>query len=101
MVQVAYRGLLMTGRYPVAFLFLVVPPEPVDVNVHPTRAEVRFRNKDRLYQLVQQAVSPRLEEADLIVPIKKVILAKIVAGSLAFHLGGRSAPIIRRSTQTV
>ncbi|MHB1426901.1 MAG: DNA mismatch repair endonuclease MutL, partial [Gemmataceae bacterium] len=61
----AYRGLLMTGRYPVAFLFVQMPPDQVDVNVHPTKAEVRFRNKDHLYQLVEQAVSQRLQEADL------------------------------------
>jgi DNA mismatch repair protein MutL len=64
-VQDAYRGLLMTGRYPVAFLFLELPPDRVDVNVHPTKAEVRFRDKDRLYQLIQQAVSRRLQAADL------------------------------------
>jgi DNA mismatch repair protein MutL len=64
-VQESYRGLLMTGRYPVAFLFLEMPPDQVDVNVHPSKAEVRFRNKDPLYQLVQQAVSQRLQEADL------------------------------------
>ena len=43
-VQEAYRGLLMTGRYAVAFLFLEMPPDQVDVNVHPTKAEVRFRD---------------------------------------------------------
>jgi DNA mismatch repair protein MutL len=46
----AYRGLLMTGRFPVAFLFLELPPEQVDVNVHPTKAEVRFRDGQRLYR---------------------------------------------------
>jgi DNA mismatch repair protein MutL len=64
-VQEAYRGLLMTGRYPVAFLFLQMPPHEVDVNVHPTKAEVRFRDKESIYQLIQQAVSQRLQEADL------------------------------------
>jgi DNA mismatch repair protein MutL len=64
-VQDAYRGLLMTGRYPVAFLFLEVPSEQVDVNVHPTKAEVRFHDKDRLYALIQQAVRERLRVADL------------------------------------
>jgi DNA mismatch repair protein MutL len=64
-VQEAYRGLLMAGRYPVAFLCLEMPPEQVDVNVHPTKAEVRFGNKDSLYQLIQQAVSQRLQAADL------------------------------------
>jgi DNA mismatch repair protein MutL len=42
-----------------------LPPEEVDVNVHPTKAEVRFRNKDSLYQLIQEAVSQRLQAADL------------------------------------
>jgi DNA mismatch repair protein MutL len=46
----AYRGLLMTGRYPIAFLFLELPPDQVDVNVHPTKSEVRFRDGQRLYR---------------------------------------------------
>src|SRR6185436_10717961 len=50
-LQEAYRGLLMTGRYAVAFLFLEMPPELVDVNVHPTKSEVRFRDGSGLYCL--------------------------------------------------
>jgi DNA mismatch repair protein MutL len=69
-VQDAYRGLLMTGRYPVAFLFVEMPPDQVDVNVHPTKAEVRLRNKDRLYQIIRQAVSQRLQAADLTARLK-------------------------------
>lgn len=45
----AYRGLLMVGRNPVAFLNLEIPPEEVDVNVHPTKIEVRFRDPQRIY----------------------------------------------------
>ncbi len=45
----AYRGLLLTGRYPITFLSLQMPPEEVDVNVHPTKLEVRFRDGSRLY----------------------------------------------------
>lgn len=45
----AYRGLLLTGRYPITFLSLDMPPEGVDVNVHPTKLEVRFRDGSRLY----------------------------------------------------
>jgi len=46
----AYRGLLMVGRNPVSFLFLEMPADQVDVNVHPTKAEVRFRESQKLYR---------------------------------------------------
>jgi DNA mismatch repair protein MutL len=52
----AYHTLLMTGRYPVAVLMIDVPPAEVDVNVHPTKAEVRFRNPDAIFAAVQRAV---------------------------------------------
>ena len=51
----AYHTLLMVGRYPVAVLFLQVPPEEVDVNVHPAKAEVRFRSPDKAFSFVQRA----------------------------------------------
>jgi len=51
-----YHTLLMVGRYPIVILFLEMPPELVDVNVHPTKAEVRFQNKDRVFSAVQGAV---------------------------------------------
>jgi DNA mismatch repair protein MutL len=52
----AYHTLLMVGRYPLCVLFLRLPPEAVDVNVHPTKAEVRFRNSDLVFRGVQRAV---------------------------------------------
>ncbi len=64
-LQEAYRGLIMTGRYCVAFLFLELPPDHVDVNVHPAKAEVRFRDAQALYHLVLTAVRERLRAADL------------------------------------
>lgn len=51
----AYHTLLMVGRYPLAVLFIQVPPEEVDVNVHPAKAEVRFRNPDKAFSFVQRA----------------------------------------------
>ena len=51
----AYHTLLMVGRYPMAALFLEITPEDVDVNVHPAKAEVRFKNQDRVFSFVQRA----------------------------------------------
>ncbi|MGE3803522.1 MAG: DNA mismatch repair endonuclease MutL [Gemmataceae bacterium] len=64
-LQEGYRGLLMTGRYAVAFLFLDVPPDAVDVNVHPTKTEVRFRDGQALYHLVLSCVRDRLRRENL------------------------------------
>jgi DNA mismatch repair protein MutL len=65
-VQEAYRGLLMTGRYAVCFLFLDLPPDQVDVNVHPTKTEVRFRNAQALHHLVYTTAKARLRQANLV-----------------------------------
>ncbi|MBS0263992.1 MAG: DNA mismatch repair endonuclease MutL [Planctomycetes bacterium] len=46
----AYRGLMMVGRNPISFLFLEMPADLVDVNVHPTKAEVRFQESQKLYR---------------------------------------------------
>ena len=51
-----YQTLLMVGRFPMAVIFLKLPPDEVDVNVHPTKAEVRFRRPDRIFSSVQNAV---------------------------------------------
>ena len=56
----AYRGLLEGARQPVAFLFLTVPPDRVDVNVHPTKIEVRLRDAHLLYGQVLAAVREKL-----------------------------------------
>ncbi len=64
-VQEAYRGLLMTGRYPVWFLFLEMPPDLVDVNVHPTKCEVRFRDGQMLYGMTLSTIRKRLSEENL------------------------------------
>lgn len=52
----AYNTLLMVGRYPVAILFITLASSQVDVNVHPSKAEVRFRNADFVFSSVQRAI---------------------------------------------
>ena len=65
-LQEAYRGLLMTGRYAVGFLFITMPADQVDVNVHPTKTEVRFRDSQALYHLVRAAVKHKLSDLNLV-----------------------------------
>lgn len=55
-LQKGYHTLLMVGRYPIAAMFLEVAADSVDVNVHPTKAEVRFREPDKIFSGVQSAV---------------------------------------------
>ncbi|MBN1923011.1 MAG: DNA mismatch repair endonuclease MutL [Anaerolineae bacterium] len=52
----AYHTLLPVNRYPIAFLLLEMPGEEVDVNVHPAKTEVRFRDPDAVFRTVQRAV---------------------------------------------
>jgi len=61
----AYRGLLMVGRNPVAFLNLEIPPEEVDVNVHPTKIEVRFRDPQRVYSHLLSTLRQTFLASDL------------------------------------
>ena len=56
----AYHTLLMVGRFPFAILFLQLPPQDIDVNVHPTKAEVRFKDASRAFTGVQRAVKRAL-----------------------------------------
>ena len=51
----AYHTLLMVGRYPMAAMFLEIDPGEVDVNVHPAKAEVRFKNQERVFSFVQRS----------------------------------------------
>ncbi|MEX2215460.1 MAG: DNA mismatch repair endonuclease MutL [Phycisphaeraceae bacterium] len=64
-IKEAYRGLVPPDRQPVAVVFITMDPTLVDVNVHPTKAEVRFRDGNRLHGLVLTAIRGRLLGADL------------------------------------
>jgi DNA mismatch repair protein MutL len=61
----AYRGLLLGGRFPIAFLRLEVPPSAVDVNVHPTKLEVRFADSGRIYALLLGTIRKKFLATDL------------------------------------
>jgi DNA mismatch repair protein MutL len=61
----AFRGLTEPGRYPAAILLLNIPSADVDVNVHPTKTEVRFRDGGRIHGLVLSGIREKLLGSDL------------------------------------
>lgn len=62
----AYRGLLLTGRYPICFLHLKISPSMVDVNVHPTKMEVRFQDGGRIYSQLLGTLRSKFLTTDLV-----------------------------------
>jgi len=69
-IRESYQGLLAPGRFPVLFLFLQIDPREVDVNVHPTKIEVRFRQGRQVYVTVLGALRGALAKADLAPPLR-------------------------------
>ena len=67
----AYRGLLLTGRFPIAFLDLELPVDAVDVNVHPTKLEVRFADSGRLYSQLLGALRKKFLTTDLTAHVRQ------------------------------
>ena len=65
-VEDAYKTLAMVGKFPFVVLHLNMDPALVDVNVHPTKLQVRFKNIDLIYRIVYEAVSQALKEEYLV-----------------------------------
>lgn len=66
----AYREKLFAGRFPVAFLFLSLPPEKLDVNVHPTKKEIRFDDDFEVEDFVRTNVSKTLRAKESLPQIR-------------------------------
>lgn len=62
----AYNGFMMQHRYPFAVLYLEIDPAMIDVNVHPAKREIRFRQEDMVYHRLYEAIRRSLEGLELI-----------------------------------
>ena len=111
----SYYGHIPKGRYPVAFLFLEMPPSQVDVNVHPAKREIRFRNEasvrgftvrsilKALKETVEIAVAPvelELRKANRLVAqisTQPVHAPKEISQTESSRTRGESSPVIRES----
>ncbi len=97
----AYHGRIQKGRYPPAFLFLEIQPQEVDVNVHPAKREVRFRDDGAIRRFVLNAVTETLaasradDIAQAVTPIALATEAKVeTPGSPAAKVIVREKPDI-------
>jgi len=74
-VEEAYHGLLMVGKHPVAVINISLPAQEVDVNIHPTKSEVKFRNEHIVFSAVHRAVRQALVEKLPVPRIEEVAVA--------------------------
>ena len=65
-IEDAYKPYMMQHKYPFVLLHISIEPEYLDVNVHPTKMELRFRNGEQVYQMIFQAISQALSHKELI-----------------------------------
>lgn len=79
-VTQAYHTLLPKGRFPLAVLFIAMPHDQVDVNVHPTKTEVRFRDSNRVFGAVQRAVRDALLAETTVRPFAQLTPTAHAAG---------------------
>lgn len=82
-IEQAYHTLLMIGRRPIGCVLLEVPPERLDVNVHPTKMEVRFADERLVFALVRRAVSATLASEIHNQPIPTVFHAPLAPPATA------------------
>jgi DNA mismatch repair protein MutL len=79
-VTEAYHTLLPGGRYPVAAIHLAIPPDEVDVNVHPTKTEIRLRRDRLVFSLLRDAVRQALQDFAPIPDLQPSTLGSFGAG---------------------
>jgi len=79
----AYRPLLARDQFPVTVLHLELPPQEVDVNVHPTKAWVRFRSPRQIQEILYRAVKDALRQAQVVQPQRGLAGAIAPAGTTA------------------
>lgn len=110
----AYRRFLERGRYPVAVLFLELPAGDVDVNVHPTKHEVRFRDQSRVHDFIVSSLETMLQSTPWVRKTNAAVIAsepvpvprsdsrvESVRETLGRYQSSQVAPVTRTSIDQV
>ncbi|RXI97930.1 DNA mismatch repair endonuclease MutL [Anaerobacillus alkaliphilus] len=91
-IQDGYHTLLPIGRYPVVVLHIEMDPTLIDVNVHPSKLEVRLSKEEELTKLVTDTIKATFKQVQLIPEVKKPKLEKEKSEQIPFTLQHESAP---------
>ena len=92
----AFREKLFHGRFPAAFLFLAVPPEKLDVNIHPTKKEIRFDDSFEVEDFVKKAVAAALNQKESLPQVRSSEMKKS-----HYEIKPEKAPEVKESTKEV
>ena len=97
-LETACRERVMIGKFPVCALYITIPYEAVDVNVHPNKLEVRFRDETGVYEAVLSAVLMALKEKDVFQHPVEMTLSpqKEKASDRMMEVPVQAAPVMRR-----
>ena len=97
-LETACRERVMIGKFPVCALYITIPYEAVDVNVHPNKLEVRFRDETGVYEAVLSAVLMALKEKDAFQHPVEMTLSpqKEKASDRMMEVPVQAAPVMRR-----
>lgn len=88
-IEDAYKGYMMGHRYPFTTLFLTIDSHLIDVNVHPTKMEIRFQNQEEVYQIFYEAIKSALAKPSL---IPEVTLDKAITTVSEKKVGAKEEP---------
>lgn len=108
-VETAYKSMLPNKRYPFVVINLEIPPEDVDINVHPQKREVRYKSTNQIFQFVMSAVGLAISEFDTVEttpePQQKVVdlftpLVKSTMDDEIIYINDENE-LVRESNQTV
>ena len=91
-VEKGYKGLLTIGKYAFVILNITLPPQKVDVNVHPAKLEVRFEDESKVFKAIYHAVNETLLRNDLIKNSEKVEENPFKISFLANKIENKNVP---------